>query len=158
MSDRPDTPTLQKMSDVHERSQVVGEFLDWLLNSEHVHLMRWDSRVTHEKCTARWKERRSHEELQTAVDDLRELEAELAGVDPATLPERPLPPPPPHPTTCACGGSGVIETAIEDWVPWEPGGIQKMLGRFFGIDVEAAEQERSALLEWVREQNRADAR
>lgn len=140
------------MTDVHDRSQVVGEFLDWLLNSEQAVIMRWDSRAIHEPCTRRWKERRSHEELQTAVDDLRELGAELAGVDPATLPERPLPPPPPHPVECGCGGLGYTESRIEDWVPWEPGGIQKMLGRYFDIDVSKAEDERDALLRWVREE------
>lgn len=157
MADRPDTPTLQKMSEVHERSQAVGEFLDWLLHAEGAQIMRWDSRTVYEPCPRRWRDQRTHEELQTTVDDLRELEAELAGVDPASLPERPLPPPPPHPVECSCGGTGQIGTKIEDWVSWEPGGIQKMLGRFFDIDVEQAETERAALLEWVRAENQVNA-
>lgn len=151
MTDRPETPTLEKMVEVQERSQIIGEFLDWLLNTQHVHLLRWDRTVLSRPCPRTYKERRTHEELQTTVDDLRELGAELAGVDPATLPERPLPPPPPHPTSCECLGTGHVETVMEDWVPWEPGGIQKMLGRFLDVDVDAAEAERLALLQWYRE-------
>jgi hypothetical protein len=68
------------------------------------------------------------------------------------LAPRNVPPPPPHPDNCVCGGTGLIENRMEDWVPWGAG-IQPILARYFDIDLDAANDERNALLAWVREQN-----
>lgn len=38
---QPETPTLEKMKRVHDRSQAIGEFLSWLLNSQAYLLCRW---------------------------------------------------------------------------------------------------------------------
>jgi hypothetical protein len=149
---RPATPMLEKLHGVSEDSQIIGGFLEWLYG-QGVQLMRWDTQVTDSKpCMYQVRDRRSHEETQTTVEDLRHLNAELAGVDPATLPERPFPPPPPHPDTCACNGTGTLETTMEDWVVWGSG-INPVLARYYDIDLDQCDRERKALLEWAREQN-----
>ena len=38
MSEYPPTPTLDKMREVKDQSQAIGEFLEWLASEKNVHL------------------------------------------------------------------------------------------------------------------------
>jgi hypothetical protein len=38
MAEIPPTPELEKMGRVREESQAIGEFLEWLSSTKHVHL------------------------------------------------------------------------------------------------------------------------
>lgn len=147
---RPATPTLEKMTAVHETSQAIGEFLDWLLNTRGVHLLRFDETVDRRVCGRRWPDNRDVE--RTTVQDLLRLDAELRGTDPETVPELPLPAPPTHPESCACHGTGYIETRMDDWIP-VGASIEKLLAEYYDIDLNTAADERDALLDWVRKQN-----
>lgn len=40
MADEPTTPMLDKISKIHEISQPLGEFMDWLHENQKIHFMR----------------------------------------------------------------------------------------------------------------------
>lgn len=37
----PPVPTLEKLREVHNESQKIGSFLEWLLNEKGIHLVRY---------------------------------------------------------------------------------------------------------------------
>jgi hypothetical protein len=42
-SSYPNTPVLNKLKEVHEQSQLIGEFLDWLQLEKHVHFVVYEN-------------------------------------------------------------------------------------------------------------------
>src|SRR6266487_3591400 len=115
MTEQPPTPELDKILRVRDKSQSIGEFVEWLsyekgitLGITHVH--DDGCKRPHEHGLCSW---RCHKEFDI---------------------------------TC-----GIIDGAILP-VGFD---INKLLAEFFGIDDKKAEQERMALLEHVRETNRA---
>lgn len=94
----PPTPTLDKMREIKDRSQVIGGFLDWLFNEKNLHLYR------------------DHEHTERCWDE---------------------------------DGDSCCGLSEGDYEPVRFG-IEQILGDYFEIDLDAAEKEREALLDWVR--------
>lgn len=141
----PPTPELDKMLAITDKSQVIGEFLEWLFSEHNVRFMRWNSEEEPTPCTHHPKSR--HEERKI---DVQRLKAELEGAAFDAPSEG-------HPVTCRCGGTGVITTYHEGWEDVRPsqsgGTIQAWLADYFEINLATIENERSAVLDWVRENN-----
>ncbi len=139
----PKTPELDKMIAITDQSQIIGEFLDWLLHDQGVQFMRWDSGEQQRPCTFHHPSR-----AEKTKEDLRLLKVELGGGT--------FVPSEGHPVTCECGGTGEVSEYHEGWEdvrPKQPGGIQGWLADYFEIDLNRVEQERSKVLDHVRANN-----
>lgn len=147
----PDTPECQKMSAVADESQSIGQFLDWLMHDQDVHLMRWESIRNERPCTAYKRSRDEQRTKQELLDGLMEIDAQLRGVDISEV-EVPQIPEDDHPDTCACKGTGIYVWFEEGWHPVRRR-IEEWLAEYYDIDLGALEQEKQAVLAWVREQN-----
>jgi hypothetical protein len=121
------TPTLEKMAAVRETSQGIGEFLDWLHESQSLHLMAYRTdQIDTRPCPGDggW--------LGDPCDD---------GVMYLGKPNE---------RDCTnCDGKGYIEVKVEGWVE-DPRSIEQLLADYFEIDLKAVEKERRALLEEIR--------
>lgn len=135
----PDTPTLDRMSEVVDDSQTIGEFLEWLGTEEggNLFVARWDRTI---ECghvgrnsgfdvTAQCREGR-----MIATDD------NAMAVDGEDIGE-----------CTTCGGTGIVFRTEPRGYPNRET-IEQLLARFFGIDLTAKDREQSAVLAWVREQ------
>jgi hypothetical protein len=69
--DRTPTPELDKMKENKEASQIIGDFLEWLLNEQHTVLARYD--ITDDSSP--------DEELVPIVTNIEAVLAEYFGVD-----------------------------------------------------------------------------
>jgi len=149
---KPDTPNLDKMIEVADESQSIGQFLDWLMNEQNVTLMRWTS-IPHERVCHDYHKPRYAEEARLTLEEIVALEAEFRGGDPHELPPDPSDQ---HPETCTCEGTGYIRWSEEGWEKFGSGGdtgIAKILAPYYDIDYDEMQRERDAVLAWVRAQN-----
>ena len=122
----PETPNLDKMGEVKETSQTVGEFLEWL-GEQGWQVAKYGPMTGEIPCPG--------EGFGGTCEG--------GTIKPGTHRER----------TCSeCEGTGWVTTTREGWSTYS-GGIEVMLGDYFGIDVKAAERERMAVLRWVREES-----
>lgn len=140
-------PTLDRVSAVQEESQAVGQFIEWL-RGQGVELMQWRETVEDERVCTLWVADHSR---AAAVDELRRLQAEIEGGDPAKV--KPVKRSDVHPDNCECKGTGWLTFYREGWVNFHSGGINALLYRYFEIDENQAEKERRALLDEVRARN-----
>jgi hypothetical protein len=134
--EQPATPTLDRMREIHDQSQPIGEFLEWL-QWQHVHLMTWQEIEEEDVCSGQFshscyggktRERRVRDKNGTRTDDWE---------------------PDPRSFTCErCGGTGRVIRKRETWVP-DGRSIEQLLAAYFGIDLDAASRERQAVYEAV---------
>lgn len=142
---QPPTPTLTRMGEVKDRSQAIGEFIEWLRTDDGGHLFigTWETQM---ECRHRVPKRPGRDTLTSWGAECRlgrliasdEHLTEDEGTDLGDCPE--------------CHGSGLVDRRDpRERVHTES--IERLLARFFGIDLDEAERERMALLNWVRGQN-----
>lgn len=122
-----ETPELDKMHEVREQSQPIGEFIDWLAG-QGVQLVRW-APVVKERWP--WKSRYDANGEKARVF----LIADHGPDDGVHGPPEEY----------------ADEADIEAF-PWHES-TERMLARFFEIDLNAVEEERRALLDELRELN-----
>lgn len=127
----PQTPTLDKMKSVHEKSQAIGEFLDLFLNHKKgIYLCSFRAAGNSGAPPYLWKKG-----------------VKLAKVDKAFTSSRP-------PTwRDVWNGDAEHNPDFEAWADgYEPVGIsiEKLLAEYFKIDLNKAEEERCAILEYLR--------
>lgn len=101
---QPACPECEKLSAVAEKSNIIGEFLDYFLPSKGIVLAKYLKEVTYDPDTDEEIELEDTEYLFPAYEFQTET------------------------------------------------GINKLLAEYFGIDLNKVEQERMALLEWLREE------
>lgn len=142
---KPDTPNLDKMVEVHEESNAIGAFIDWL-QDQGVTLMRWES-VPHERPCTNFKPPQD----RMVLEEIVALEAEFRRGDPIDIPELG------HPSTCPCEGTGYIRWTEEGWErAMSHGGdtaIARLMAPYYEIDYDEMMDEREAVLAWVRRMN-----
>ena len=140
----PATPECDKMSEVKDKSQVVGEFLEWL-QQEGVHLCRWrDDMTATERCYGLRRDGRHASPLALDDSNCEEgvVERKVEGRDGLKVM--------PGETCPRCNGEGHVEFPVTaQYVP-EFMSIERVLAKFFEIDLDKVEQERRALLEHLR--------
>lgn len=142
----PPTPTLERLGTISDDSQKLGEFLHWL-KDEGWQLCRWQEEIEDEEiCVDPFHYRRTQAEV--AVEGLIELDAELHGRKPPQTDRSWRP----NPDCTACQGSGLIRRTRRGW-NYDGRTVEQVLAAYFQIDLEAAEQERRALLQHLREQH-----
>jgi hypothetical protein len=127
--DYPPTPTLDKMKSVHDKSQSIGEFIDWLRStSREVCVLRQEGN-NGEPCY-RWKD----------------------GVTVSTLTRKPIEGTRPTRLDFMNDDAEYNPSFCEWQEGYYPEGksIEKLLAEYFEIDITAAENERVAVLEHVR--------
>lgn len=137
----PRTPTLDRMKEVHEQSQAIGEFLEWLHIPEEdggpgLFVARWDRQreCNSESLKGRW----SASSASGFVPDWRCAGGQIVDQAGEILHE------------CeACDGTGMVDLAEPRGMPAGES-IERLLARFYGIDLDAAERERMAVLAAVR--------
>lgn len=141
----PSTPTLDKMKEVRDLSQAVGEFIEWLGTDAGGHLFigEWEHQM---ECRHREPKRPGGDTLMyygaeclmgrmIATDEHR---TEDEGTDLGDCPR--------------CGGTGLVDRQNpRESVHTES--IEHILARFFDIDQREADREQAAVLAWVREQS-----
>lgn len=146
----PPTPELDKIKAISDRSQAIGEFLDWLLNARQprVSFGQWSEELE-VPC------QRQPPEAQRMSDDLLDLFSDLTGKQV----DRDLSRWTAHPRSCLCRGTGYVQVprANEAFVPVHLR-IQGILAEYFQIDEDEAERERMAVLTWVRAENEREDR
>lgn len=124
-------PEHAKLAAIADKSQVVGEFVEWL-GSLGVHLREWKETDLPEEC--------SGEISYECLDGIR----------------GPLPGsffPAGHHGKCrTCGGKGEVIVHHEGWVPAKPG--MDLLSEFFEIDRDKIEAEKRAMLAKLQERNK----
>lgn len=137
----PDTPNLDKMVEVGDTSQVVGQFIDWLGTEKGGHLFigewRHQTDCTHTTPKGRFsltEIARCRDGIMVATED---HPTEEEGYE---LDECP-----------ACHGTGFVDLT-NPIAQVHNESIERILSRFFGVDRDAAERERMAVLRWVQEQ------
>lgn len=142
---QPPTPTLDRMKDIHDRSQTVGEFIEWLGSDDGGHLFigEWEHKM---ECRHRVPKRPGSDAILYPGAECRfgrliatdEHLTEDEGTDLGACPR--------------CDGTGLVDR-VEPRERVHGESIERILARFFGIDLREAERERMALLDWVREQS-----
>lgn len=124
----PRCPELDKLKSVADRSHKVGEFIDWLNDTKHFHLAE-----IHEHT----------DECYTCglnPKDFQELYKDKGWVDADELKNSRF-------RTPQCG------FRKGQYVPANYN-LQKLLAEFFEIDLNKVEDERRAVLAWVRRKNK----
>lgn len=101
----PACPECERLSEVANESNRIGDFLDYFLNKKGLHLARYE---------------------EVRADVWNEEERERVTIDEMLVP--------------------ASEYRGES-------GISRLLAEYYGIDLDKVEQERKALLDWIREQN-----
>lgn len=124
-------PEHEKMSKIVDKSQAIGEFLDWLQQEKGAVVHHWVSNDYEEKCPGSSifhfcvDGKRAHgvggELIATAVSCTR------------------------------CKGTGKVTEHFEGWM--DVGNTSDLLAEFFGIDLKKIEQEKRAMLDSIREAN-----
>ena len=133
----PMYPEHEKLRAVSERSQAIGEFLDWLRTPKEdggkgVHLHTWEE----------WEE-----------DDL----CPVLGCRDGKLNPGKLNPGRSYERDCQrCGGTGLVKVEREGWMPLRPG-VEKLLAEFFDINLAKLEDEKRAMLDNLRALNERGA-
>lgn len=144
------------MLGIQEKSQSIGQFLDWLLNTKGRSLGRWPRP---DECTRCGHKGGIHDEAcltnlaEDLVDKLDLTPAQKKKLTKKLIREVPQ-------STAmgcsSCGTSGCPSFAHDEehLIP-EFTHITTLLAEYFGIDEKKAEEERRALLEYVRSQQRS---
>lgn len=117
-------PECDKMLAVHDQSQVIGEFLEWL-DTQGLHIMQWRTFNEPKTCTCIFNEGHTGERYNSRTHKWE---------------------------TCGkCNGTGLLEETyeVQQWTHAR-GSINEILARFFDIDMTKVEQERRAMLEQIR--------
>jgi hypothetical protein len=141
-TDRPKTPNLDKMLAVKDTSEAVGDFVMEHLSQQGIVLARW--RWEQLPCSKSWARAADGGLVEISWLSRRD-EVEIDPFDcPCPTPVREEGKPP-HPGKHARWALVPVNRSIA-WINDE-------LARFFGIDPEEMERERSRLLEWARDQN-----
>ena len=129
-SDFPQTPTLEKIKVVHEQSQAIGEFLEWL-QGKHIALCEYrdTKRPVCPKCEAK----------TVRIRDFTLMGGNSRGYSDPKNSER------------------VCKTCLGDGYLVEPSGyyptgetIDNLLHLYFGIDTKEEERERRAVLDYIK--------
>lgn len=121
----------EKMIAVHELSQAIGEFIEWLPTAG----LQICEKITHDDCG--WRNGRS----PALADDRRCVDGRLwdGAVD--------------LDANCqACHGTGRVRLREAQFWPGlgKAGTIEKLLAQHFGIDLVKVDKERRAMLEDLR--------
>ncbi len=124
----PPTPELNKMKAVHEKSQAIGEFLDIFLSERKMELCTYQTAGNNGKPKYRWKDGVTKSKLNVSVDREPRFE-DVFNQDAENNPE--------------------YESWAEGYVPVHAR-IEKLLAEFFEIDLNKAEDERRAILAYIR--------
>lgn len=154
-----DYPEHDKMSEVSEQTQAIGEFLEWL-TSEGVQLMIWredmtDTRPTDPECPHK---RRDCEGCDHHRDDCAPTEGDEAGFRSYMFghckhwhdPEREAEGNAEQGHCCRCGKGRFYEvTGLKSWVH-ERRSINELLAGWAGIDLEKIEDEKRQMLARLR--------
>lgn len=119
-------PEHERLAAISDRSQEVGAFLDWLRQDQGVHLMRWERMEDTLSCP------------NFNCEGGRIMSH--AGRDRGPC-ER-------------CNGTGQVPAARETWMA-DGRSPEKLLADYFGIDLFKLETEKRAMLDSIREANRA---
>lgn len=128
---RPATPTHEKLRAVREETQAIGEFLDWLQNSEKVALMVWRRSSYEAPCPWRADDDEGYEFKSS--DRLC-----VGGYDPSG-------------DACRrCKGRGYVGYDRSGWV-LDGRKIETLLGAYFDIDPDELEREKKAILDYLRD-------
>ena len=131
----PPTPELDKMKSVAPFSQKIGEFLDIFLTEKRVELCKYQESGNNGKPKYRWKVGVNITKLDKRPTKGREPKWEdVFNLDAENNPE--------HQSWKE--GYYAIHTSI-----------QKLLAEFFEIDLKKCEEERCAVLDYVRKQNKS---
>lgn len=125
-------PEHEKRSGILEKSQAIGEFLDWI-GEQGYRLQKWVVQDEDGPCPGTiWHE----------CDGGREMRVPVDGGEPYTTANR-----------CQkCNGTGTYIAHFEGEVGLQRS-IESVLAEFFGIDLKVIEQERRAMIESMREAN-----
>lgn len=125
----PPTPELDKMHTVKEKSQAIGEFLEWL-NERGIHLCKWRDKGDNGQPRFVWKD---------GVKIAKKDKCPVSEREPDHIDE--------------WNNDAKRNPEYESW----PGGyvadhtsIEKRLAEYFGIDLNKCEKERRAILEHIR--------
>jgi len=124
-----DYPEHDKRAKILEKSQAIGEFLDWI-GEQGYRLQKWVEQDEEGPCPGT---------IFHDCDGGRRVDVPFDGGEPYTTERR-----------CQkCGGTGVYTTHFEGEVElMRP--IESVLAEFFGIDLNIIEQERRAMLASLR--------
>lgn len=141
------TPELDKMHKVHEESQPIGAFLEWL-SGQGIVLCKWATPQSSRQCTGVTRDLFDRDNCEgkgvalrtvTVIDlnnprDERERRTLIEAGDECT----------------ACDGTGRVEyDEAEQFMP-DYMSIEKRLAEYFEIDLDKVEQERRGVLEEIR--------
>ena len=128
-----DTPQLDRMKEVQDASLAIGEFLEWLSAESGLTLAEW---IDKDACDY---QRHGRLGYYSCVDGQLTWDDGTLAIDAddgdATCPR--------------CDGSGLHE--IEPRLMSASIGIEPLLARYFGVDLDAAERERTAALNAIFE-------
>ncbi len=158
----PKTPELDKLLKVHDQSQHIGEFLEWLFNTKGLTPGRWPRP---NECTGCGCDRKVHNQTHVEVSEAYEslirgldLSPEVKDVIRKRLLERGTADAISAWVGAGCNVCGTsrcnqYQHDEEHLIP-EPQRIETFLAEYFSIDEKKAEAERRALLDDVRSQNK----
>ena len=121
----PEYPEHEKLMKIADKSQVIGEFLEWLSFEKGAVLHHWVEDDFEETCGGTM--------FHGCIDGKRAYEDELvaSGID-----------------CMECGGTGKVTKRFAGWM--DVGRTQDLLAEFFEIDQNKIEQEKRAMLEVMR--------
>ena len=128
-----ETPELDRMSDVRDHSQAIGEFLEWL-RDQGVQMVRWETRRPESLCSG-----------DALFREFAELDAELRSAQSETPRPSDV-----HPPKCKCKGTGIVYGTERDELVSVDRSIERWLADYYDIDLDRVEAERRAILEELR--------
>ncbi len=128
-----ETPMLDKMRGVHDDSETVGAFLEWLQGEQRLHLLCWSTVEEEDECPgASLRERCYGGKTQERYRQIGN--------------EGRYEPDPKSPTCRRCNGTGRVTRSRETWVP-DGRTIEQLLAAYFGIDLQQVAEEKQAVYE-----------
>ena len=132
------TPELDRLRTVRDRSQTIGEFLEWLRSEKQVTMTRWTKGLTDTRVCRGVQGDTDRDNCDAGV--VRHNITQIVGGAVTFRAHKDALCP-------VCRGSGREEYEVEAQdVPWAPP-IEVLLAEFFEIDLDKVERERRALLE-----------
>jgi hypothetical protein len=125
---KSDYPEHDKMLRIADKSQAIGDFIEWLSTEKHVQLMTWVDMDEEVPCSGTIFRECIDGFASDSLDDQKATSVPCQ-----------------H-----CHGKGTMNQHFEGWLP-QPATIQSLLAQHFDIDEKAIEREKRAMLERMRE-------
>lgn len=132
-----EAPECERLHEVHEQSQAIGEFLDWYAQ-QGWQRMRWATFTDDTPCEY---------EVRKKVTETKWVRVECDG---GKLTRR-------HSyediwqEDCPrCGGTGLVPVERQDWA-MDNRSLNTILAEYFNIDLAKVDRERKAILDMIRE-------